>query len=391
MSKNPNLARHRATKVRANPLKAVSQAVSSNAGSFGRPAAAVVAASGLMLGFGAPANASTSNNADISASTAAVEQSTQQAVRADASGTAKVERANVSSTAATSKTTHTVKSGDTLSKIAAAYGVKLDTVFSLNGLGMESIIYPGDKIQLSGEAKATATADANTGSHTVKSGDTLGKIAAQSGVSLDTVLALNGLGVNSVIYPGDVIALSGNVAAASTAQVAPAAPVADASLASASVAPAAGNAANASSGVGLASSGAVEVIVPQQAAPAPAAKVAPVAKAAPAVKAAPASNVGAALVGAAYSQIGTGQDCTAMVEKALRSVGKSVGNIAPEHFYQYGSQVTSPAPGDLVISAGHVAIYVGNGKAVSGGFNGNQTVEHPLSYLSGYSFVRVAA
>ena len=79
-----------------------------------------------------------------------------------------------------------------------------------------------------------------------------------------------------------------------------------------------------------------------------------------------------------------------MVENALRSVGKSVGDLAPAQFYAFGSVVGSPEPGDLVITSGHVAIYVGNGQVISGGFDGMNTVLHPLSYLGGASFVRVS-
>jgi cell wall-associated NlpC family hydrolase len=120
----------------------------------------------------------------------------------------------------------------------------------------------------------------------------------------------------------------------------------------------------------------VEVEAPAVEAPAP-------------VEAPTSSGVGAALVGSAYSQIGVAQDCTAMVEKALRSIGKSVGDIAPSDFFAFGSVVSTPAPGDLVVSGGHVAIYVGNGQVISGGLNGMNTGLHSLSDLSGYSFVRV--
>ena len=50
----------------------------------------------------------------------------------------------------------------------------------------------------------------------------------------------------------------------------------------------------------------------------------------------------------------------------------------------------TPAPGDLVITAGHVGVYAGDGQVVSGGVNGNQTEVHSISWLSGASFVRVA-
>ncbi|WP_246018517.1 NlpC/P60 family protein [Arthrobacter crusticola] len=140
----------------------------------------------------------------------------------------------------------------------------------------------------------------------------------------------------------------------------------------------------------------VRPAVAAPAAPAPApVRVAAVAAPAPASAAptakpeVPSSGIGAALVGSAYSQIGVAQDCTAMVEKALRSVGKSVGDLAPGQFFQYGDVVGTPAAGDLVITGGHVAIYVGNGQVISGGLNGLNTGLHSLSDLPGASFVRV--
>ncbi|MGP5228564.1 C40 family peptidase [Arthrobacter rhombi] len=51
------LGRHRATPVRTNPLESISKAVSSNAGSVGRQAAVIAAASGLVLSIGVPAQA----------------------------------------------------------------------------------------------------------------------------------------------------------------------------------------------------------------------------------------------------------------------------------------------------------------------------------------------
>jgi cell wall-associated NlpC family hydrolase len=102
------------------------------------------------------------------------------------------------------------------------------------------------------------------------------------------------------------------------------------------------------------------------------------------------SGAGAAILASAYGQVGIQQDCTAMVEKALRSVGKSVGDLAPGQFYQYGSVVGAPAAGDLVITAGHVGVYAGNGQVVSGGVDGFKTEVHSISWLPGASFVRVA-
>lgn len=107
-------------------------------------------------------------------------------------------------------------------------------------------------------------------------------------------------------------------------------------------------------------------------------------------KARASSGVGAALVASAYSQLGVAQDCTRMVENALGSIGIITGDIGPSNFFAYGSIVSDPQPGDLMIQGNsHVAIYVGNGMAISGGYNGQNTVLHQASLLVGASYVRV--
>lgn len=92
--------------------------------------------------------------------------------------------------------------------------------------------------------------------------------------------------------------------------------------------------------------------------------------------AAPAYDAGLALLAAARSQLGVRQDCTALVEKSLRSIGFSVGDLGPMDFGGYGTRVTAAdaKPGDIMMRWGHVAIYAGNGVAVQGGFEG-RTVE----------------
>ncbi|BCW78803.1 MULTISPECIES: C40 family peptidase [Micrococcaceae] len=204
-------------------------------------------------------------------------------------------------------------------------------------------------------APAAAPAAAAGNVHTVVSGDTLGAIASAYGVSLNDVLSANGLGLSSIIYPGDQIQIPGAGYTAAPAPAPAAAPV----QAAAATAPA-------NTGMNMSYASATPVASTTG------------------------TGTGAAILASAYGQLGVKQDCTAMVEKALRSVGKSVGDLAPTQFFQYGTVVGAPAPGDLIITSGHVGVYAGNGQVVSGGVNGFDTQVHSISWLGGYSAVRVA-
>lgn len=93
----------------------------------------------------------------------------------------------------------------------------------------------------------------------------------------------------------------------------------------------------------------------------------PVAPAAPAIP----SNGG--LAGAALAQLGVAQDCTAMVENALRSIGIPVGDLGPAQFAQFGTSVGDIQAGDILIYPGHVAIAISPTEAVHGGLNGMNT------------------
>ncbi|MCZ2402544.1 LysM peptidoglycan-binding domain-containing protein, partial [Paenarthrobacter sp. Z7-10] len=130
MSRNSHTPRHRATPVQTGPLTKISTVVASNAGRIGRPVAALAAVSALMLGVGAPAQASATANGPAPASAAG-------SVRPAAGSS------------------YTIQSGDTLGSIAASHGVSLNDLFALNSLGMNSTIYPGQSIRISGAAGAS--------------------------------------------------------------------------------------------------------------------------------------------------------------------------------------------------------------------------------------------
>lgn len=104
------------------------------------------------------------------------------------------------------------------------------------------------------------------------------------------------------------------------------------------------------------------------------------------------AGVGAqGLVNAALAQLGTSQDCTDLVQNALAAIGATQRRDQGGYdhgvgdFYQYGTVVTSGdyAPGDILVWGGHVAIYIGNGDAVHGGWNGLNTEVAPAFTYTG--------
>lgn len=108
-------------------------------------------------------------------------------------------------------TAYTVKSGDTLSGIAAKYGTSVSTLASLNNISNANYIYIGQKLTVNGN---TAAASA-TSYYTVQSGDTLSAIAAAHGLTTATLAAYNGITNYNFIQVGQQLKFSGGTTATS--------------------------------------------------------------------------------------------------------------------------------------------------------------------------------
>lgn len=147
--------------------------------------------------------------------------------------------------------------------------------------------------------------------------------------------------------------------------------------------------------------------VPPAASPAPVAATAP-APAAPVVvpeqaaPPAPAPTVGgaatrAAIVAAALAQVGVGQDCTMLVTNSMVRAGMPYFHDWPAGYLSLGHTVgaAQALPGDLIYYANggtgvaHIAVYIGNGNAVHGGWNGWGTVIFSANVGSGPVYIRV--
>lgn len=122
--------------------------------------------------------------------------------------------------------------------------------------------------------------------------------------------------------------------------------------------------------------------------PAPTTEAAPVASA---------SGKGASIAAAAYAQLGVSQDCTMLVTNSLSAVGINFHGW-PAGYLSLGRTVSAAEaqPGDLAYyqnggsGMAHIAVYVGGGKAVHGGWNGGTTSLQSVNVGSGPVFIRVA-
>lgn len=162
----------------------------------------VISAIAMTFHFAAPVEASSPVKRLLKAKNATPD-------RAANAGRAQVARAAVEA----APSTYAVVTGDTVSGIAARFGLSTASVLALNGLSGSALIFPGQVLTLSGSAASGAgtaapqPAASQLGSHTVVSGDTISGIAATHGLSVKAVLAANGLSTSSVIFPGQSIVL----------------------------------------------------------------------------------------------------------------------------------------------------------------------------------------
>lgn len=319
--------------------------------------------------------------------------------------------------------TYTVKKGDTLWDIAINNGTTVDQLMQDNNL-TSSLIFPGDKLTYNTTVAQVAQAK-EQGYYTVVLGDTLGKVANRFGVTVDELVKLNNLSDPNLIYVGTVLKVDGNAAKTAevtvpkatvventpektVAKVDPVQTVAPKTAAKAAATPAATPAKAETKAVETKKEEAPKAtpvvakvaersaVTPAVATAAPTVTAKTQAPAAAATTQAASSNKGAAIYQAALAQLGTFQDCTMLVTNALKAVGINFHDW-PAGYMSLGTVIpaSQAQPGDLVyyanggMGAAHIGVYAGNGQAIHGGWNGNQTVLNTANLGSGPVYIRV--
>ena len=317
--------------------------------------------------------------------------------------------------------TYTVKKGDTLWDIAINNGTTVDQLMQDNNL-TSSLIFPGDKLTYNTTVAQVAQAK-EQGYYTVVLGDTLGKVANRFGVSVDELVKLNNLSNPNLIYVGTVLKVDAsatktaevtvpkatvveNTTEKTVVKVDPVQTVAPKAAATAPTAPAKTEVKEAPKAEvkkeapvatpAVAKAEEKAVVTPAVATAAPTVTAKTQAPAAVATTQVASSNKGAAIYQAALAQLGTFQDCTLLVTNALKAVGINFHDW-PAGYMSLGTVVpaSQAQPGDLVyyanggMGAAHIGVYAGNGQAIHGGWNGNQTVLNTANLGSGPVYIRV--
>ena len=140
--------------------------------------------------------------------------------------------ATKSNTSQTAGSVYTVKAGDSIDKIARKVGMTADKLLKANGLKPDSIIQPGQKLNISGPVTATPIATApvpapvpvkktiaatpppspNGKNHTVQAGETFYSISKKYRIDTALLIAANPSVSPSALRPGQVLSLVGKEA-----------------------------------------------------------------------------------------------------------------------------------------------------------------------------------
>jgi peptidoglycan DL-endopeptidase LytE len=249
------------------------------------------------------------------------------------SGTEENNKSVITPTTSIKKEVYTVKSGDTLSKIALIHSISVEELMSWNNISSH-LIFPGQRLTVTksnvsaqtpsnppaSKPEATPSPSLSGGKYTVKAGDTLSGISNKFKVSVQQLKSINNL-KSDLIYVGQEL-LVGNSSTPSA-------------------------------------SGPVQ---------------------------SPSSDTND-LIGQAKSHLGTpyvwggsspqGFDCSGFIYYVHNQTGKSINRYSSEGYYNRSYYIHTPKPGDLVFfentykkGISHMGIYLGNDQFIHAGDNG---------------------
>ena len=298
---------------------------------------------------------------------------------------------------------YTVALGDTLGKVASKFGTSVDKLVKLNNISNPHLIYVGEVIKINETAETKAEVSIPKASQTVAKATVVENSVNKTVVKVDEKATVAAPATKVETKAAATPAPVAKVETKAAATPAPAAKVETKAAATpapatkvetkAAATPAPAAVAQETPKVTQTVAKTAAPAVTQAAAPAVTQAAAPAATATTQVAS---SSKGAAIYQAALAQLGKYQDCTMLVTNALKAVGINFHDW-PAGYMSLGTVVpaSQAQPGDLIYYANggmglaHIAVYAGNGQAVHGGWNGNQTVLNVANLGSGPVYIRV--
>ncbi len=119
-----------------------------------------------------------------------------------------------SSGGSTSGSVYVVRPGDTLTIIALRYRVSMLSLAAANGISNPNLIYVGQRLKIPGKNASPTPSNPGSGStsrtYVVRPGDTLASIAYRYGSTVARIASANGIRNPSLIYVGQVLVIPGS-------------------------------------------------------------------------------------------------------------------------------------------------------------------------------------
>ncbi len=293
---------------------------------------------------------------------------TSKSSKSNASSKSSSSSSAKSSNKSSSKSTYTVKSGDTLSGIAAKHNVSLSNLMKWNDLDT-TLIFPGNKFVVSkGGSSSSSTssskssnnnASSNSSStskdsasadtvYTVKSGDTLSGIASQHGVTVSNLKKWNNLN-SDLIHIGKKLNLKSGGSTSSNNS-------SSNKNESTTSKPSNNTSSSASSSSSTSAGYDVDKLINE-------------AK----------NQQGVKYVWGGSSP--SGFDCSGFIQFAYNKAGKNMPRLSTDGYFDRSHYVNKPEVGDLVFFSGtyrsgisHMGIYVGNNQFIHAGTSTGVTI-----------------
>jgi LysM repeat protein len=116
--------------------------------------------------------------------------------------------------AAPASAAYKVRWGDTLTGIAAVHGTTVSALARANGLDPAGVLVEGTVLSVPGGGGSSGSGSGGGSGYVVRAGDTLSGIAARYGLSVSALARANGISQANLILAGSTLSIPGATAAA---------------------------------------------------------------------------------------------------------------------------------------------------------------------------------